>query len=118
MEKDTDLFVHLMLDAIKSNILNILDLRKYAERRAMENANVMADIFSKIGRAECRFIEQSGFVFGFLFGCIQVRFILFEDICKLIIRLLGVSLCVFNAGYQCHQYNLGTQYLYWDKLIS
>lgn len=72
-KKSEDLVAKMMLE-VRSNVLDIIDLKGYAERRADQNKEVMVDIFLKIGKSEIKFIERSGFYFGFLFGAVQVCF--------------------------------------------
>ena len=61
----------LMLD-VKNNIHELLDINKMMVEGLTKNPQMLIDIFQTCGEKEFKFIEKSGFVFGFLFGLIQM----------------------------------------------
>lgn len=73
VEKESEGLITKMMAEVRMNVLDIIDLKGFAERRADQNKQVMVDIFLKIGKSEITFIERSGFYFGFLFGLVQVH---------------------------------------------
>ncbi|MBI2565647.1 MAG: hypothetical protein HYV63_01265 [Candidatus Schekmanbacteria bacterium] len=57
---------------IKRNIGEFLDIRKIFIERLVQNKALLNKIFQQCGAAEFKFIERSGFHFGFLFGILQM----------------------------------------------
>jgi len=60
-----------VMEEVKVNITEIFNLKKMAVEQLMENKNLLNRIFLEVGRKEFKFIEHSGFYFGFMFGVIQ-----------------------------------------------
>ena len=60
-----------LMNDIKINIDDILDIKALAISALMEDKALINHIFLSVGSNEFKFIEQSGFYFGFLFGVIQ-----------------------------------------------
>ncbi|RLD70178.1 MAG: hypothetical protein DRJ10_20630 [Bacteroidetes bacterium] len=68
-----------LMDDIKVNIEDILDLKSLAIAALMEDKALINHVFLSVGNKEFKFIEHSGFYFGFLFGIIQaVVFYLYD----------------------------------------
>lgn len=70
-EQFPQLIEQLLLD-VKDNLDELLDINKMMVEGLTENPEMLNRIFQKCGEAEFRFVERSGFVFGFLFGLIQM----------------------------------------------
>jgi len=68
-----------LMEDIKINIEDILDIKSLAISALMEDKALINHIFLSVGNKEFKFIEHSGFYFGFLFGIIQaVVFYLYD----------------------------------------
>lgn len=57
---------------IKHNISELFDLRGMVIENLTNNKNLLNRIFQEVGEKEFKFIEYSGFYFGFLFGLPQM----------------------------------------------
>lgn len=73
VEKESEGFISKMMAEVRLNVLDIVDLKGFAERKADQNKQAVVDMFLRIGESEIAFIERSGFYFGFPFGIIQVH---------------------------------------------
>jgi len=62
---------NLLLD-IKQNIHELLDINRMMVEGLTEDPEMLNRVFQKCGEKEFKFIEKSGFYFGFLFGLIQM----------------------------------------------
>lgn len=62
---------NLMQD-VKTNISELFDLRKMVIDALEKDKELLNQIFLQVGQKEFRFIEHSGFYFGFLFGLMQM----------------------------------------------
>ena len=71
-----DFFQNLLHD-VQENIFDVFDIRDFAVRKMTIDKSLTNNVFLNVGAKEFRFIEYSGFVFGFLFGCIQTVVYLF-----------------------------------------
>jgi uncharacterized membrane protein YheB (UPF0754 family) len=69
---------NLMAD-MKDNISELLDLRKLVVDVLLDDKSLINDIFLKVGNKEFKFIEVSGFYFGFLFGLVQMAVFYFYN---------------------------------------
>jgi uncharacterized membrane protein YheB (UPF0754 family) len=56
---------------MQEHIDDILDLRTMCIKQSVENKELVVNIFQECGENEFRFIRNSGFYFGFLFGIFQ-----------------------------------------------
>ena len=56
---------------IKNRIEDIFDLRTMVVDALVRDKALMNKMFLEVGHAEFKFIERSGFYFGFLFGMFQ-----------------------------------------------
>jgi uncharacterized membrane protein YheB (UPF0754 family) len=71
--------VENMMQDMKDNIVDLLDLRKLVIDVLLDDKNLINEIFLNVGDKEFKFIEHSGFYFGFLFGLIQMVIFIFYD---------------------------------------
>ncbi len=62
---------NLLLD-IKQNIHELLDINRMMVEGLTEDPEMLNRVFQKCGEKEFKFIEKSGFYFGFFFGLIQM----------------------------------------------
>lgn len=63
--------VEQLMEDVKTNINELFDLKKMVVEELEQDKPLLNYIFQKVGEDEFRFIERSGFYFGFLFGIIQ-----------------------------------------------
>ena len=61
-----------MMGEINDNVDEVFDLKKMVIDALMRDKQLMVDLFLKCGAEEFKFIERSGFYFGFLFGLVQM----------------------------------------------
>ena len=74
VEKACDLAepaIGAMVDDLRRSVHEVLDLHELAVQKLLEDPTLMNEIFKRCGEAEFRFIERSGFYFGFLLGIAQ-----------------------------------------------
>ena len=64
-------FMKNFMDDVKEHIDDIFDLKTMVISKCVEDKQLLNDIFQACGDKEFRFIEVSGFYFGFMFGIIQ-----------------------------------------------
>ena len=65
-------FLQNLIKDMQEQVYDILDIRHMCLTKIVANKPQMNDIFLEIGREEFKFIKQSGFYFGFLFGMVQM----------------------------------------------
>ena len=61
-------FLQKFMEDMQEHIDDVLDIRHMAVTKCVENKHLMNKIFLDVGAKEFRFIERSGFYFGFMFG--------------------------------------------------
>lgn len=61
-----------MTEEIKVKIDELFDLKGMVRKILVSDKALLNEIFLRVGEREFRFIERSGFYFGFLFGMIQM----------------------------------------------
>ena len=61
-----------VLSDLKDNIHELLDINRMMVEGLTEQPEMLNKIFLQCGEKEFKFVEHSGFVFGFLFGIIQM----------------------------------------------
>lgn len=66
------MLIEEMMKDVSENIEEVFDLKKMVVEALLKDKQLMVDIFLKCGAEEFKFIEKSGFYFGFLFGLIQM----------------------------------------------
>ena len=57
---------------IKDNIDEMFDIKDMVIKRLTKDKGLLNDMFLQVGDEEFKFIERSGFTFGFLFGIVQM----------------------------------------------
>jgi uncharacterized membrane protein YheB (UPF0754 family) len=65
-----EIIEHLMRE-VKHDITDLFDLKGMVVSALEQDKPLLNHIFQKVGEEEFRFIERSGFYFGFLFGVVQ-----------------------------------------------
>lgn len=60
-----------IMEDVKRHITDVFDLKAMVISYLTNNKELLNRIFLEVGDKEFRFIERSGFVFGFLFGILQ-----------------------------------------------
>jgi uncharacterized membrane protein YheB (UPF0754 family) len=71
-DRESENFMAEFMRDLQENIQDVVDLRYMCVQATIANKPLMNLIFQSCGEKEFRFIRQSGFYFGFLFGCIQM----------------------------------------------
>ncbi|PCM44815.1 DUF445 domain-containing protein [Marinobacter sp. ANT_B65] len=72
VRKSTPRLVDNLIDDIADNVEDLLDIKGMVIERLAADKQLLNRIFLECGEAEFRFIVNSGFYFGFLFGLIQM----------------------------------------------
>ncbi len=71
IEEELPEVIKNLMEDLKVNIEDILDLKSLAISALLEDKALINRIFLSVGNKEFKFIERSGFYFGFLFGLVQ-----------------------------------------------
>lgn len=66
-----DVVAQIMFD-VKDNIEEVFNIEEMVVERLTADKQLMVEMFLNCGKEEFKFIERSGFYFGFLFGIIQM----------------------------------------------
>lgn len=77
-ERLPEIMEEMMAD-MKTDIKELLNLKALAIDKLTEDKALINQIFLGVGKQEFRFIEQSGFYFGFLFGLVQMLIFYFYN---------------------------------------
>ncbi|MEM6348676.1 MAG: hypothetical protein AAF927_32630 [Bacteroidota bacterium] len=64
--------VEELMEDVKTNITDLFDLKGMVVEELEANPELLNLIFTESGKEEFKFIERSGFYFGFLFGLFQM----------------------------------------------
>jgi uncharacterized membrane protein YheB (UPF0754 family) len=64
--------VQSVMDEIKDDILDLWDVKGMVLEEIEKDRGIMNELFLRCGEEEFKFIEKSGFYFGFFFGLIQM----------------------------------------------
>jgi len=72
VRKSTPQRVESLVDDISGNIEDLLDIKGMVIERLASDKGLLNRIFLECGETEFRFIINSGFYFGFLFGLVQM----------------------------------------------
>lgn len=72
VEADIPNVVRKMIDDLKHNIDEILDIKELVVNLLVDEPELINEIFLKAGEKEFPFIEKSGLYFGFLFGLVTL----------------------------------------------
>jgi uncharacterized membrane protein YheB (UPF0754 family) len=75
----TPVMIHGLLQDMKDNLEEVLDLKKMVVRKFLLEKNLLNELFKTCGADEFIFIERSGFYFGFIFGIVQMVVFIFYD---------------------------------------
>ncbi|CAM9310844.1 unnamed protein product [Ectocarpus fasciculatus] len=69
--EDVPIFMRSFMGEVKTNIDDVLDVHDMVVTNLVKNKALMNRVFMEVGAKELIFIERSGLLFGFLFGCLQ-----------------------------------------------
>ena len=72
ISKDLPEIVTEMMTDIKENIDEMFDIKDMVVKRLTKDKGLLNEMFLQVGDEEFKFIERSGFTFGFLFGIVQM----------------------------------------------
>ena len=72
ISKDLPEIVTEMMTDIKDNIDEMFDIKDMVIKRLTKDKGLLNEMFLQVGDEEFKFIERSGFTFGFLFGIVQM----------------------------------------------
>ncbi len=64
--------VEKIMDEIKEDIIDLWDVKQMVLDEIERDRGIMNELFLRCGEEEFKFIEKSGFYFGFFFGLIQM----------------------------------------------
>lgn len=69
--EDIPIFMRSFMTEVKTDIDDVLDVHHMVVTNLVQNKSLMNRVFMEVGAKELTFIERSGLLFGFLFGCLQ-----------------------------------------------
>lgn len=73
VRRETKANIRQVVGRLQSDIDSLFDLKGLVLKKLSgDNVSLVVEIFQKVGAPEFRFIERSGFYFGFLLGIVQV----------------------------------------------
>lgn len=72
ISRDMPGIVTEIMTDIKENIEDIFDIKEMVIKRLTTDKELLNEMFLQCGREEFKFIERSGFYFGFAFGIVQM----------------------------------------------
>ena len=72
ISRDMPEIVSEMMSDIKENIEEMFDIKDMVIKRLTTDKGLLNEMFMNCGKEEFKFIERSGFTFGFIFGIIQM----------------------------------------------
>ena len=75
--EECPVFLKGLMEDVKEHILDIFDLKAMVIEKCCANKQLMINVFQSCGTEEFKFIERSGFYFGFLFGMVQMTVYMF-----------------------------------------
>lgn len=64
-------YILAIFDDLQEQIEELLDIYALTTDKLVGDPELMNEVFKRCGAAEFRFVERSGFYFGFLLGCLQ-----------------------------------------------
>ena len=70
LSEDIDRYVEGLMEELKENIEDVMDLKHLVVSIALNEKELVVDMFQQVGEQEFEFIRLSGFFFGFAFGII------------------------------------------------
>ena len=71
LSSDIDKYIEGLMEQLKENIEDVMDLKHLVVTTAVNQKELVVDMFQQVGEQEFAFIRLSGFYFGFAFGIIQ-----------------------------------------------
>lgn len=72
VRKELPKVVSLVMNDVQEHLDELFDLKAMVVNQLLLDKGLLNEIFLKVGYKEFRFVEQSGLLFGFLFGIIQM----------------------------------------------
>ncbi len=72
ISRDMPDVVSEIMEEVKDNIEEVFNIEEMVVQRLTSDKQLMVEMFLNCGKEEFKFIERSGFYFGFLFGIIQM----------------------------------------------
>jgi len=72
ISRDMPNVVAEIMTDVKNNIEDVFDIKGMVIKRLTDDKSLLNEMFLKCGKEEFKFIERSGFYFGFLFGLVQM----------------------------------------------
>ena len=69
--------VEKIIKQVRTDINELLNIKTLSVTELLKNKQLLNDIFQKVGKEEFRFIEHSGWMFGFPLGIIQMLIVYF-----------------------------------------
>ncbi len=72
ISRDMPDVVSEIMEEVKENIEDVFNIEEMVVQRLTSDKQLMVEMFLNCGKEEFKFIERSGFYFGFLFGIIQM----------------------------------------------
>ena len=77
--EELPLVVEKIIEQVRTDINELLNIKTLSVTELLKNKQLLNDIFQKVGKEEFRFIEHSGWMFGFPLGIIQMLIVYFYD---------------------------------------
>lgn len=71
LSEDIDKYIEGLMHELKENIEDVMDLKHLVVETALNEKELVVQMFQQVGEKEFSFIRLSGFYFGFAFGIIQ-----------------------------------------------
>ena len=71
LSEDIDRYVEGLMEELKNNIEEVMDLKHLVVSTALNQKELVVQMFQQIGESEFAFIRISGFYFGFAVGVLQ-----------------------------------------------
>lgn len=71
-DRESPKFLTAFMHDMQEHIDDVLDIKHMCVSAYVENKQLLNDMFLECGGEEFNFIRRSGFLFGFLFGCLQM----------------------------------------------
>jgi uncharacterized membrane protein YheB (UPF0754 family) len=69
---ESDAFMTAFMKDLQAHVYDIVDIKEMCVSACVQNKHLIVKIFQECGDKEFRFIRQSGFYFGFMFGVLQM----------------------------------------------
>lgn len=92
-DRESPKFLSAFMHDMQEHIDDVLDIKHMCVTAYLSNKQLLNDMFLECGENEFNFIRQSGFYFGFLFGCFQMVIWMFYP------QSWILPVCGFIVGY-------------------